>query len=128
MALRSKPTGTRPMSKAKAKSSTQMVTFSTANTTCHKNMARDYIFGAVITQNIKANLRKTHYKARPAFTSLRMNTTLAGLEMASVMDKELIHMKMATCFMASGRMMLSSLGIISLRMVMSFRASSKIIN
>ncbi len=104
MALRSKPTGIRHMSKARVKFSTPMVTFSKGNTICPKSTVKECTFGVLITQSTKANSKKTLSRARLESISPQHNTITAVLEMASDRVRVIMFTRMVILLMESGRM------------------------
>jgi len=71
-----KQIGIKLMLKARAKYFIQMEIFSMVNIKCHKSMEKVFIFGVLIIQNIKANLRKIPFKEMLKFISLQINIIL----------------------------------------------------
>ncbi len=104
MGQRSRQTGSKLTSKARAKYSIPTVTFSTANTTCLRSTARACTCGALTAQSTRASSKKTPCKDKQGYISLLHSTITAGLEMASVRDRATMFMRMGTPLMGSGRM------------------------
>jgi len=76
MGQKYKQIGIKLMFKVRVKYFIQMEIFSMVNIKCHKNMEKVFIFGVLIIQNIKANLRKILFKEKLKFIFPQINIIL----------------------------------------------------
>lgn len=73
-----KLTGTRRMSKVQGGFFIRMETILKVNIITHKSMVRVYMYGEVIRQSIKVNLKRIHYKDRRRYILLINSIFLVG--------------------------------------------------
>lgn len=120
--------GSKHMSKDKVRYTIQMVIIIKDNIICLKNMEKVFIFGVhkvlkVHQQNMKDNLKKTHFKVKQEFILQTDNIIVVGLGTVKEMDKEHTFTKMETLLKVNGKTILNLLETINLKMATNLKAN-----